>query len=105
MCDNDCSLTLILRQIYCQNGTRRTQTTAIDSLIVSGVINLNFGYLLIVSSISGPSITLTLRDTNQGFPDQTITLSCNSYKMISLPAQNGTYRVYIILRASSFNQN
>ncbi len=97
MCNNDCCLSMIIKQIYCQNGNRRTIYSSISSLNTNDTITLNFGYSLFISNINGPYITLKLRDSSNSFPDQTVSLSGNSYKMISLPAQNGTYRVYIII--------
>lgn len=97
MCDNDCCLSLIIRQIYCQNGNRRTNTSSVSFLTTGMVINLDFGYSILISNISSCTVTFILRDALNTFPAQTITLSGNSFKMINLPAQNGTYRLYIVL--------
>ncbi len=104
MCDN-CCLSLIVRQIYCQNGNRRTNTSSFSFLTTGAVINLDFGYSILISNVSGCTLTFILRDGVNTFPDQTITLSGNSFKMINLPAQNGTYRLYLILDCRSCCSN
>ena len=96
MCNNECYISLIIKQIYCQNGNRRTEYITLNNLSTNMNVNLNFGYSLILNNISPCNISFTLRDSIFSIPDQVIKINCNSCKMISLPAQNGTFRFYII---------
>ena len=99
MCNNKiCQV--IIKQIFCQNGIPRTQYTVLSNLTNDTEISLNFGYTLIINSVTDSNITFILRDSVNSIPDQIINFNicCDTYRLLTLPAQNGTLRIYILAK-------
>ena len=88
---------LIIKEIYCQNGTPNIKYKTISNIDIGEEVSLNFGYTLSISNYNINNIKLILNDSTFGFGSQVLTLSNKSYLMVSLPARNGTYRIYFIL--------
>ena len=94
LCNNS---QIIIKQIYCQNGNRQVIYSTFNNINIGASLTLNFGFELILTNITNSSITFLLKDSVFGMPDQQILINYGNYKLISLPARNGTYRIYIIL--------
>ena len=94
---NCCKSQIIIKQIYCQNGNRQTIYSTFSNINEGATMSLNFGFELVIASITNSYISFILKDSVFGMPDQLITVNYGTFKMISLPARNGTYRIYIIL--------
>ena len=106
MCNNTiCQI--IIKQIFCQNGIPRTQYTTLNNITNDTFVSLNFGYSLTINSVTDSNISFVLRDSVNSIPDQLINFNtcCDKYKMISLPAQNGSLKIYILVRCCCICNN
>lgn len=101
---NNRCFAVLIRQRACQNGVPVTTDKTINNINEAENINLNFGYVLSLSTFGADDILVTFTNISLNLTLR-FSISSPGIGIFDLPIDGGTFRVVIVIQEICCNTN